>query len=54
MAPATVRRVMFGAFAGGLLAFGSAAIIIPVATAEPAPAVAEVAPAQQAAWSPTV
>jgi hemophore-related protein len=34
----TVRRGLFGMFAGGLLAFGSAAIIAPVATAQPAPA----------------
>ena len=33
----TVRRGLFGVFAGGLLAFGSAAIIAPVATAQPAP-----------------
>lgn len=33
----TVRRGLFGMFAGGLLAFGSAAIIAPVATAQPAP-----------------
>lgn len=33
----TVRRGLFGLFAGGLLAFGSAAIIAPVANAEPAP-----------------
>ena len=34
----TVRRGLFGMFAGGLLAFGSAAIIAPVAGAQPAPA----------------
>lgn len=34
----TVRRGLFGMFAGGLLAFGSAAIIAPVANAQPAPA----------------
>jgi len=34
----TVRRGLFGVFAGGLLAFGSAAIIAPVALAQPAPA----------------
>jgi len=33
----TVRRGLFGLFAGGLLAFGSAAIIAPVANAQPAP-----------------
>lgn len=33
----TVRRGLFGMFAGGLLAFGSAAIIAPVASAQPAP-----------------
>ncbi len=34
----TVRRGLYGMFAGGLLAFGSAAIITPVANAQPAPA----------------
>ncbi len=34
----TVRRGLYGMFAGGLLAFGSAAIIVPVANAEPTPA----------------
>lgn len=34
----TVRRSLFGVFAGGLLAFGSAAIVAPVANFEPAPA----------------
>ncbi len=34
----TVRRGLSGIFAGGLLAFGSAAIIAPVALAQPAPA----------------
>ncbi|WP_370332756.1 hemophore-related protein [Mycolicibacterium hippocampi] len=33
----TVRRGLFGVFAGGLLAFGSAAIVAPVANAQPAP-----------------
>ncbi|PQE00948.1 hemophore-related protein [Mycobacterium sp. EPG1] len=33
----TVRRGLFGMFAGGLLAFGSAAIVAPVASAQPAP-----------------
>ncbi len=33
----TVRRGLYGMFAGGLLAFGSAAIIAPVAGAQPAP-----------------
>jgi hemophore-related protein len=32
----TVRRGLYGMFAGGLLAFGSAAIITPVANAQPA------------------
>ncbi|ORB31897.1 hemophore-related protein [Mycolicibacterium parafortuitum] len=31
-----VRRGLFGMFAGGLLAFGSAAIVAPVASAQPA------------------
>ncbi|GAT11395.1 hemophore-related protein [Mycolicibacterium novocastrense] len=34
----TVRRGLYGMFAGGLLAFGSAAIVAPVANAQPAPA----------------
>jgi hemophore-related protein len=34
----TVRRGLYGMFAGGLLAFGSAAIIAPVANADPTPA----------------
>lgn len=33
----TVRRGLFGMFAGSLLAFGSAAIVAPVAGAQPAP-----------------
>ncbi|MHA0289233.1 hemophore-related protein [Mycobacterium sp. C3-094] len=33
----TVRRGLFGVFAGGLLTFGAVAIIAPVARAEPAP-----------------
>jgi hemophore-related protein len=33
----TVRRGLYGMFAGGLLAFGSAAIIAPVANAQPSP-----------------
>ncbi|MCB0949123.1 MAG: heme-binding protein [Mycobacterium sp.] len=33
----TVRRTLSGMFAGGALAFGSAAIIAPVANAQPAP-----------------
>ena len=37
----TVRRGLFGMFAGGLLAFGSAAIIAPVANAQPAPGPAQ-------------
>ena len=32
----TVRRGLFGMFAGGLLAFGTAAIVAPVASAQPA------------------
>lgn len=35
MSETTVRRGLYGMFAGGLLAFGSAAIIGPVANAEP-------------------
>ena len=35
MSATTVRRGLFGMFAGGLLAFGSAAIIAPVANAAP-------------------
>jgi heme-binding protein len=31
----TVRRGLYGMFAGGLLAFGSAAIVMPVANAAP-------------------
>jgi heme-binding protein len=38
MSATTVRRGLYGMFAGGLLAFGSAAIIAPVANAEPDPA----------------
>ncbi|MBB2990627.1 hemophore-related protein [Mycolicibacterium iranicum] len=34
----TVRRGLFGMFAGGLLAFGSAAIVAPVVNAQPGPA----------------
>ncbi|MBX7448247.1 hemophore-related protein [Mycolicibacterium sp. 3033] len=34
----TVRRGLFGVFAGGLLTFGAVAIIAPVARAEPGPA----------------
>lgn len=37
MSETTVRRGLYGMFAGGLLAFGSAAIIAPVANAQPAP-----------------
>ena len=37
MSEKTVRRGLYGMFAGGLLAFGSAAIVIPVASAQPAP-----------------
>jgi hemophore-related protein len=36
MTETTVRRGLYGMFAGGLLAFGSAAIVMPVANAEPA------------------
>jgi hemophore-related protein len=35
MSATTVRRGLYGMFAGGLLAFGSAAIVVPVAGAEP-------------------
>jgi hemophore-related protein len=38
MTATTVRRGLYGMFAGGLLAFGSAAIVAPVANAEPSPA----------------
>ncbi len=37
MSEKTVRRGLYGMFAGGLLAFGSAAIVMPVAGAQPAP-----------------
>jgi heme-binding protein len=37
MSATTVQRGLFGMFAGGLLAFGSAAIVSPVADAQPAP-----------------
>ncbi|MGV0790323.1 hemophore-related protein [Mycolicibacterium sp. XJ1819] len=37
MSATTVRRGLYGMFAGGLLAFGSAAIVVPVASAQPAP-----------------
>jgi heme-binding protein len=37
MSAMTVRRGLYGMFAGGLLAFGSAAIVGPVAHAQPAP-----------------
>lgn len=33
----TVRRTLYGMFAGGVLAFGTAAIVVPVANAQPAP-----------------
>ena len=36
MSAMTVRRGLYGMFAGGLLAFGSAAIVVPVANAVPA------------------
>jgi heme-binding protein len=35
MSATTVRRGLYGIFAGGLLAFGSAAIVMPVASATP-------------------
>jgi len=35
MSATTIRRGLFGIFAGGLLAFGSAAIVMPVANATP-------------------
>jgi heme-binding protein len=35
MSAKTVRRGLYGMFAGGLLAFGSAAIVAPVANAQP-------------------
>ena len=35
MSATTVRRGLYGMFAGGLLAFGSAAIVVPVANAAP-------------------
>ena len=35
MSATTVRRGLCGMFAGGLLAFGSAAIVMPVANAAP-------------------
>jgi hemophore-related protein len=37
MSENTVRRGLYGMFAGGLLAFGSAAIVMPVVNAQPAP-----------------
>src|SRR6478735_3598044 len=37
MSEKTVRRGLYGMFAGGLLAFGSAAIVIPVVNAQPGP-----------------
>jgi hemophore-related protein len=37
MSETTVRRGLYGMFAGGLLAFGSAAVIAPIANAQPAP-----------------
>ena len=37
MSETTVRRGLYGMFAGGLLAFGSAAIVMPVVNAQPAP-----------------
>ncbi|MFG1931572.1 hemophore-related protein [Mycobacterium sp. NPDC048908] len=35
MSATTVRRGLYGMFAGGLMAFGSAAIVLPVANAAP-------------------
>jgi hemophore-related protein len=35
MSATTVRRGLYGMFAGGLLAFGSAAVVMPVANATP-------------------
>jgi len=35
MSATTVRRGLYGMFAGGLLAFGSAAIVMPIANAAP-------------------
>lgn len=35
MTATTVRRGLYGMFAGGLLAFGSAAIVMPVANGQP-------------------
>jgi hemophore-related protein len=35
MSATTVRRGLYGMFAGGLLAFGSAAVVMPVANAAP-------------------
>ena|SRR5690242_15527979 len=35
MSATTVRRGLFGMFAGGLMAFGSAAVVVPVASAAP-------------------
>jgi len=37
MSEKTVRRGLYGMFAGGLLAFGSAAIVTPIVNAQPAP-----------------
>ena len=37
MSETTVRRGLYGMFAGGLLALGSAAIVTPVSNAQPAP-----------------
>jgi heme-binding protein len=37
MSATTARRGLYGMFAGGLLAFGSAAIVMPVANAAPDP-----------------
>ena len=37
MSEKTVRRGLYGMFAGGLLAFGSAAVVMPVVNAQPAP-----------------
>ncbi|MCV7282545.1 heme-binding protein [Mycolicibacterium flavescens] len=37
MSATTVRRGLYGMFAGGLFAFGSAAMVTPVVNAQPAP-----------------
>jgi heme-binding protein len=54
MSATTVRRGLYGMFAGGLLAFGSAAIVAPVANAEPQPAPANCTVSGIATTSSTV